>query len=165
MTGIAHQVVLAVRFARGVANGPPLAVHLKRAIGAPLRKDTIDPMAATTIEPGPNAGERPAGKAAKAAAADSPPTVPVSVRRFWRAVVRTGGPVSAMRERDRVEWHLRDCAVPQSEGAHCTEGQHLMETIGHPDGHCIIDGVCGLCGQPAPSADASEPETQSALKS
>jgi hypothetical protein len=123
-------------------------------------------MAATTIEPGPDASERPAGKAAKAAAADSPPAAPVKERRFWRAVVRTGGQVPATRERDRVEWHLRGCAVPQTgEGAHCTEGQHLMETIGHPDGHCIIDGVCGLCGQPAPSAESSEPEKESSLKS
>jgi hypothetical protein len=25
-----------------------------------------------------------------------------------------------------------------------------METIGHPDGHCIIAGKCGLCGADAP---------------
>lgn len=107
-------------------------------------------MAATTIEPTPDAGERPTGKA-KAESAPSP----VAERRFWRAIVRTGaGQVAATRERDRVEWHLAACAVPQGEGAHCTEGQHLLETIGHPDGHCIIDGVCGLCGQPAPEPDA-----------
>jgi hypothetical protein len=100
-------------------------------------------MAATTIDPTPNAGERPAGKAkAEAAAAPAPRRV------LWRAVVRTGGQVSASRERDRVEWHLAACASPQGEGKHCTEGQHLIETIGHPDGHCIIDGVCGLCGAP-----------------
>ena len=108
-------------------------------------------MAATTIEPEPDAGERPAGKAK----ADSAPPAPVVVeRRFWRAVVRSGGQIAAVRERDRVEWHLVQCAVPQGEGAHCTEGQHLIETVGHPDGHCIIDGVCGLCGQPAPAANA-----------
>jgi len=67
--------------------------------------------------------------------------------------VRTGGQISASRERDRVEWHLSACAVPNGEGAHCTEGQHLIETIGHPDGHCIIDGQCGLCG--APEREAS----------
>ena len=127
-------------------------------------------MAATTIEPEPGASKRPAGKAAKAAAADSPPSAAVRQRRFWRAVVRSGGHASARRERDRVEWHLTACAVPEGEGAHCTEGQHLMETIGHPDGHCIIDGVCGLCGQPAPSAEPTdaeptESETESALKS
>ena len=100
-------------------------------------------MAATTIDPTPDAGEQPQGKAKAEAAA-----VPVSQRVFWRAVVRTGGQISASRERDRVEWHLAACAVPTGEGKHCTEGQHLIETIGHPDGHCIIDGACGLCGAP-----------------
>ncbi len=107
-------------------------------------------MAATTIEPTPDAGERPPSKAAES-------TVPVAAvgntRRFWRAVVR-GGEGAASRERGRVEWHLFGCAVPGAEGAHCTEGQHLIETAGHPDGHCIIDGLCGLCGQPAPEPEA-----------
>jgi hypothetical protein len=106
-------------------------------------------MAATTIEPEPEADERPAGKAKT----ESAPAAPVAERRFWRAVVRTGGQIAAVRERDRVEWHLVRCAVPQADGTHCTEGQHLIETVGHPDGHCIIDGACGLCGQPAPAAE------------
>lgn len=100
-------------------------------------------MAATTIDPTPNAGERPAGKAKAEAAAE-----PVPQRVFWRAVVRTGGQISASRERDRVEWHLAACPVPHAEGKHCTEGHHLIETIGHPDGHCMIEGTCGLCGAP-----------------
>lgn len=108
-------------------------------------------MAATTIEPSPDAGERPTGKG-KAEPVSPPALAPE--RRYWRAVVRTGGQIAASRERDRVEWHLAGCAVPGGEGAHCTEGQHLIETAGHPDGHCIIGGVCGLCGQPAPAADA-----------
>jgi hypothetical protein len=109
-------------------------------------------MAATTTEPTPNSGgERPAGKAKAEAAA---PAAPVAKPRvFWRAVVRTGGVVSATRERDRVEWHLAACAAPQVDGSHCTEGRHLIETIGHPDGHCIVDGTCGLCGAAEPSAD------------
>ena len=107
-------------------------------------------MAATTIEPSPDAGERPAGGQAEA---ESTPTPEPTVRKFWRAVVRTGGQIGASRERDRVEWHLSACAVPRGEGAHCTEGQHLIETVGHPDGHCILDGTCGVCGQPAPSED------------
>lgn len=104
-------------------------------------------MAATTIEPTPDAdAERPAAKAK----AESPVAAPKQ-RKFWRAVVRTGGQVSASRERDRVEWHLAACSAPQAEGSHCSEGRHLIETIGHPDGHCIVDGVCGLCGaEPAP---------------
>jgi hypothetical protein len=107
-------------------------------------------MAATTVEPAPDAGERPAGKGTPETA---PATPALAGRTFWRAVVRTGGQVSASRERDRVEWHLAACEVPRAPGAHCTEGQHLIETIGHPDGHCIIDGVCGLCGAPERSTD------------
>ena len=98
-------------------------------------------MAATTIESTPNSGsERSATKSKTAEAA------PAAQRVFWRAVVRTGGQVGASRERDRVEWHLSTCPAPLAEGSHCNEGRHLIETIGHPDGHCIIEGVCGLCG-------------------
>ena len=105
-------------------------------------------MAATTIEPTPNTdGERPASKA-KADAA------PPAQRVFWRAVVRTGGQVAASREKDRVEWHLSACSAPQAEGSHCNEGRHLIETMGHPDGHGIIGEKCGLCG--ASSAEESQ---------
>jgi hypothetical protein len=102
-------------------------------------------MAATTIEPAPDAGEQPASKT-KAEPEAAP--APVPGRTLWRAVVRTGGQISASRERDRVEWHLAACEVPHAVGKHCTDGQHLIETIGHPDGHCIINGTCGLCGAP-----------------
>jgi hypothetical protein len=113
-----------------------------------IKGRTILTMAATTIEPTPDTGgERPS----KQAKAETP--APVAQRTFWRAVVRTGGQVAASRERDRVEWHLAACAAPQSEGAHCTEGRHLIETIGHPDGHCIVAGKCGLCGADAPVDD------------
>jgi hypothetical protein len=105
-------------------------------------------MAATTIEPTPNTGgERPAGGKAKA---EAEVAAPVPKRVYWRAVVRTGGQVAASRERDRVEWHLSACTAPQSESGHCTEGRHLIETIGHPDGHCLVDGKCALCGAEAP---------------
>jgi hypothetical protein len=98
-------------------------------------------MAATTIEQTPNSGgERPATRTKAEAAA------PIAQRLFWRAVVRTGGQVGASRERDRVEWHLSTCTAPLADGNHCNEGRHLIETIGHPDGHCIVDGACGLCG-------------------
>ena len=109
---------------------------------------TIRPMAATTIEPSPNPGGEPAAGKAKAE-----PAAPVVTRVYWRAVVRTGGQVGASRERDRVEWHLAACASPTEVGSHCTEGRHLIETVGHPDGHCIIEGVCGLCGAEAPKED------------
>jgi hypothetical protein len=102
-------------------------------------------MAASTIDPTPDTGaEGPSGKP------PAEPAAPVETRVYWRAVVRTGGQVGATRERDRVEWHLAACTVPQDAASHCTEGRHLIETIGHPDGHCIIDGVCGLCGAEAP---------------
>jgi hypothetical protein len=113
-------------------------------------------MAATTIDPTPNSGsEPPAAKADTAApaaeqAAPTAPPVVTKPRVLWRAVVRTGGQVAASRERDRVEWHLSICTAPQDADHHCTEGRHLIETLGHPDGHCIIDGVCGLCGAEAP---------------
>jgi hypothetical protein len=102
-------------------------------------------MAATTIEPTPNTGGERPGKAKAEPTAPAPPP-----RVFWRAVVRTGGQVGASRERDRVEWHLAACTAPTEMGSHCTEGRHLIETIGHPDGHCLINGVCGLCGAEAP---------------
>lgn len=103
-------------------------------------------MAATTIDPTPETGgEGPARGKATADLQDPP-----KERVYWRAVVRTGGQVAASRERDRVEWHLAACAAPGAEGSHCTEGRHLVETIGHPDGHCIVNGVCGLCGAEAP---------------
>ena len=80
-------------------------------------------MAATTVDPTPNAGgARPAAKAKTEAAVPAPP------RMFWRAVVRAGGQVAASRERDRVAWHLAACIAPQAEGSHCTEGRHLIET-------------------------------------
>ncbi|MCA1648418.1 MAG: hypothetical protein LC797_24150 [Chloroflexi bacterium] len=102
-------------------------------------------MAATTIDPTPNSGgEQPATEPTPK------PVAPATKRILWRAVVRTSGTVSNSRERDRVEWHLATCTAPQHENNHCTEGRHLIETIGHPDGHCVIDGVCGLCGAEVP---------------
>src|SRR5438105_11720552 len=109
-------------------------------------------MAATTIDPTPNGGGEPATEAKPEPPAEvkAEPAAPAAKRVYWRAVVRTGGQVAASRERDRVEWHLVACAAPLGTGNHCTEGQHLIETIGHPDGHCIVDGVCRLCGAKPP---------------
>ena len=67
-------------------------------------------------------------------------------RLLWRAVVRVGSTFAAAREGDRVEWHLVGCDAPLGEGTHCNEGQHLVETIGQPDGHCVLNGRCGRCG-------------------
>ena len=110
-----------------------------------MQARTIALMAATTIDPTSNSGgERTVTKA------KAEPATSVAKRVLWRAVVRTGGQVSASRERDRVEWHLASCGAPHSEGSHCLQGRHLIEAIGQPDGHCIVDGVCGLCGAEAP---------------
>ena len=67
-------------------------------------------------------------------------------RLYWRAIVRVGGLFAASRQGDRLEWHLAACDAPHGEGTHCNEGLHLTETIGHPDGHCIVDDACGRCG-------------------
>ena len=102
-------------------------------------------MAQTTIEPSSRPGEEPD----KDQPAPTAPATPPRERTFWRAIVRTGGQVAASRERDRVEWHLADCAAPRGEGQHCNEGQHLIETVGQPDGHCMVKGRCGRCGETA----------------
>jgi hypothetical protein len=73
-----------------------------------------------------------------------------SDRQYWRAIVRTGGTFGASREGDRLEWHLAACEAPHAEGQHCTEGLHNIEVRGQPDGHCLVNGTCGLCGETAP---------------
>ncbi len=77
---------------------------------------------------------------------------PEGQRLFWRGVVRLGShsttPIS-----DRVEWHLVDGPAPRAAGTHCNAGQHLVETIGQPDGHCVLHGRCGRCGEPVRSGD------------
>src|SRR6266851_2664280 len=98
---------------------------------------TITPMAATTIDPTPNGGEPATEVKAEPptqaqAEAKAAPAAPITKRVLWRAIVRTGGQVGASRERDRVEWHLSTCAAPHTVGSHCSEGRHLIETIGHP---------------------------------
>jgi hypothetical protein len=112
-------------------------------------------MAPTTIEP-LSSGERATGKARAASAADETTragaktaAVAPSGRVFWKAIVRTGGMFAASRERDRVEWHLAACDAPAGEGRHCSEGQQLIAASGQPDGHCVIDGRCGRCGEKA----------------
>jgi hypothetical protein len=72
-----------------------------------------------------------------------------SVRKHWRAIVRTGGLFAASREGDRVEWHLVECDAPHGAGEHCSEGERLLALTGNPSGHCLIDGVCGTCGEVA----------------
>jgi hypothetical protein len=105
-------------------------------------------MAQSTIEPAAEPTRSSRSKRATAALTGEHP----QQRVLWRAVVRTGGTFGAGRERDRVEWHLVGCEVPHAEGSHCTEGEHLIETSGHPDGHCVVNGRCGRCGQTARQA-------------
>lgn len=76
-------------------------------------------------------------------------------RLYWRAVVRTGGLFGAAREHDRTEWHLAGCPAPNEPGQHCSEGLRRILERGQPDGHCVVDGVCGLCGE-VMDLDASE---------
>jgi hypothetical protein len=65
-------------------------------------------------------------------------------RPAWRAVVRISD-----RDNVRTEWHLAACSDPDSPTAHCSDGQRLLQTMGEPAGHCLVDGCCGLCGVPA----------------
>ncbi len=102
-------------------------------------------MPATIIDISDGAAQRARGKATEASTAAEP-------RLYWRAIVRTGGSFGAGREGDRVEWHLAECQAPAGDGEHCNEGMHLVETVGHPDGHCMVDGRCGRCGEVARSA-------------
>jgi hypothetical protein len=62
----------------------------------------------------------------------------------WRAVVHVS-------DRDAVHttWHIAGCAAPVQADAHCPEGQKLIETLGDPDGHCLLDGQCARCEQVA----------------
>jgi hypothetical protein len=108
-------------------------------------------MAPSTIESAAELTRATGSKPKRTAAAATNPTQRV----FWRAVVRSGGTFAASRERDRVEWHLAGCGVPHGEGGHCNEGRHLIETTGQPDGHCMVDGRCGRCGETARLAAAA----------
>jgi hypothetical protein len=100
-------------------------------------------MASTTVDPSSGEAARPSPRSKRATAATAVPPERV----LWRAIVRTGGTYPASRERDRVEWHLAQCLEPHAEGNHCNEGRHLIETGGQPDGHCMVDGRCGRCGE------------------
>ena len=61
-------------------------------------------------------------------------------RLAWRAVVRS-------RDHDSLltEWHLVGCADWTAVNAHCPEGRRLIQTIGQPEGHCMVEGRCLLC--------------------
>ena len=70
----------------------------------------------------------------------APPPSDGGERLPWRAVVHPG-------QGDAVQtsWHLAGCAAPLEAGAHCPEGQRLFESLGEPDGHCLVDGICVRC--------------------
>jgi len=58
----------------------------------------------------------------------------------WRAVVHAP-------DRDSVQttWHHAGCTTPLEPAAHCPDGQRLLETVGDPDGHCVVDARCYRC--------------------
>jgi hypothetical protein len=65
-------------------------------------------------------------------------------RLVWRAIIHA-------RDRDSVqqtEWHLAACSNVGDEAAHCPEGQHLIRTVGEPEGHCVVGRRCGRCNVP-----------------
>jgi hypothetical protein len=71
----------------------------------------------------------------------APPAVSRQEKRlFWRAVVHV-----VDRDTIRTMWHLAACHAPSEPAVHCLHGQRLLETVGDPDGHCLIDGQCGRC--------------------
>ena len=63
-----------------------------------------------------------------------------SAKLKWRAVVHTDG-----RDTVQTTWHIAGCAGTSDAAAHCREGQRLIESVGDPDGHCLIEGACARC--------------------
>ena len=59
-----------------------------------------------------------------------------------------------MRDQEAVQtaWHLAGCTAPHQAEAHCPEGQRLIESVGEPDGHCLLDGRCARCEEQAKAA-------------
>jgi hypothetical protein len=39
------------------------------------------------------------------------------------------------------------CRAPLDPEQHCQQGRNLMESVGDPDGHCLIDGSCPRCAE------------------
>lgn len=68
------------------------------------------------------------------------PTPTTERRLAWRAVVR-----ARQREAIMTEWHLVGCSDPTLGDAHCPEGRRLIETIGQPEGHCLVKDRCPVC--------------------
>jgi len=63
----------------------------------------------------------------------------------WRVVVRTEGKLDPSRPSRPLAWHLVTCSEAELADAHCEEGRRLMATVGDPEGHCLLDGVCPRC--------------------
>lgn len=45
----------------------------------------------------------------------------------------------------QTSWHLAGCTAPLDPAAHCEQGQSGIESVGDPDGHCLVDGTCARC--------------------
>jgi hypothetical protein len=99
---------------------------------APNRRSAVEPSADAVLD------AQLTAKAARGRSAVHPPGV--SRRVAWRAVVHP-------RDRDGIltEWHLAGCAGPHAAHSHCAEGQRLIQSVGQPEGHCLIEGRCALC--------------------
>jgi hypothetical protein len=67
----------------------------------------------------------------------------------WRVVVHAldNGTV-------QTSWHLAECSAPHDPAAHCAHGRQGLESLGDPDGHCLIDGTCPRC-----TLASDEPDT------
>jgi hypothetical protein len=62
----------------------------------------------------------------------------------WRVTVRpAAATANADRTAGRMAWHLADCTGGPA--GHCPAGQRQLDAGGDPDGHCLVDGVCGRC--------------------
>lgn len=70
-----------------------------------------------------------------------------AARLRWRVILRTEGKLDPSRPSRPLAWHLVTCRDPQPTEAHCTEGRRLVTTVGDPEGHCLLDGLCLRCGQ------------------
>jgi hypothetical protein len=69
-------------------------------------------------------------------------------RLHWRVVVRTGtgGKLDPSRPSRPLSWHLVTCVDTSLASAHCVQGRQLILTTDDPSGHCMLEGVCPVCG-------------------
>jgi hypothetical protein len=71
-----------------------------------------------------------------------PSNPPAESQLRWRAVVHAPD-----REAVQTTWHMVACEAPLDPEQHCEQGRELMQSVGDPDGHCLIDGNCPRCAE------------------